>query len=629
MKSFTETESGGMGRGILLAVTAGAAALLVVIALLQASGGETRAGMAAQPRITVNQVGYVPDGPKRATLIAQAQAALAWRLLDAEGKEVASGMTRPAGVDPTARLNVHVIDFSGFTQAGEGYRIEADGEVSFPFAIGRGFYEALARDALNYFYPVRSGIAIDGAIAGEAYARPAGHISAPGKGEINQGDRGVPCLSPERSERVYGVPWTCDYTLDVTGGWYDAGDHGKYLVNGGISVAQLMSAYERALYVDGASFAHFADGALAIPEAGNGVPDVLDEARWELEFLLKMQVPEGKPLAGMAHHKVHDTEWTGLPSLPHEDDKQRRLHRPSTAATLNLAAVAAQGARLFVKYDPAFANRLLKAAERAWHAAQAHPDLHAPETDNMGGGPYADDDVADEFYWAAAELFITTGAVHYRDALVASPYFRGDVFRDNGFDWAFVAPLGRMSLSLVPNALSAEEIAFFRASIVEAGRRFAALQEERAFGQIYVPSNGEYGWGSNHSFAQIGTIVARAYDYTRDPRLREAALEGADYLLGRNALGISYITGYGSHYAQNQHSGWFAHQVDPSLPHPPKGALAGGPNAALQDPFAAERLAGCAPQRCYIDDIESWSTNEITINWNAALAQFAAFLAEQ
>jgi len=181
MKSFTETESGGMGRGILLAVTAGAAALLVVIALLQASGGETRAGMAAQPRITVNQVGYVPDGPKRATLITQAQTALAWRLLDAEGKEVASGMTRPAGVDPTARLNVHVIDFSGFTQAGEGYRIEADGEVSFPFAIGRGFYEALARDALNYFYPVRSGIAIDGAIAGEAYARPAGHISAPGK----------------------------------------------------------------------------------------------------------------------------------------------------------------------------------------------------------------------------------------------------------------------------------------------------------------------------------------------------------------------------------------------------------------------------------------------------------------
>src|SRR5690606_4797288 len=134
-------------------------------------------------------------------------------------------------------------------------------------------------------------------------------------------------------------------------------------------------------------------GTLAIPEAGNGVPDVLDEARWELEFMLRMMVPDGEALTGMVHHKVHDDEWTGLPLLPDRDDRRRELHRPSTAATLNLAAAAAQGARLFTRYDPAFAARLLEAAEKAYGAARAHPALYAPEADGMaGGGAYADKD---------------------------------------------------------------------------------------------------------------------------------------------------------------------------------------------------------------------------------------------
>ena len=183
----------------------------------------------------------------------------------------------------------------------------------------------------------------------------AGHVGvAP-----NTGDDAVPCQTPEFSQTVYGEPWTCDYTLDVNGGWYDAGDHGKYVVNGGISVAQLMSTWERnqnARHTDRA----LGDRTLPVPERGNRVPDVLDEARWELEWMLTMQVPAGKPLAGMVHHKVHDHEWTGLPLDPAADDKIRELHRPSTAATLNLAAVAAQGSRLFERYDRSFARELLE-----------------------------------------------------------------------------------------------------------------------------------------------------------------------------------------------------------------------------------------------------------------------------
>ncbi|WP_344977678.1 glycoside hydrolase family 9 protein, partial [Salinactinospora qingdaonensis] len=179
----------------------------------------------------------------------------------------------------------------------------------------------------------------------------------------NQGDLSVPCDPSD----------DCDYSLDVSGGWYDAGDHGKYVVNGGISVHQLMSTFERTKVADTAQRGALGDGTLRIPEQGNGVPDVLDEARWEMEFLLSMQVPEGDPQAGMAHHKIHDAEWTGLPLMPAEDPQPRYLQPPSTAATLNLAATGAQCARIFEPYDAAFAADCLDAAETAWQAAQANP----------------------------------------------------------------------------------------------------------------------------------------------------------------------------------------------------------------------------------------------------------------
>src|SRR6185437_14250303 len=192
---------------------------------------------------------------------------------------------------------------------------------------------------------------------------------------------------------------------------------------GGIAAWTLLDEYERAKHL-GSSAGDFADGKLNIPENKNGVPDILDEARWEVEFLLKMQVPEGNPLAGMAHHKIHDEKWTALGLGPQDDPMKRYLRPPSTAATLNLAAVAAQAARIWRPIDAPFAAKCLTAAERAWAAAQAHPDVYAPATDNNGGGPHDDNTVTDELYWAAAELFVTTGKEVYKAFLTRSPHFK-------------------------------------------------------------------------------------------------------------------------------------------------------------------------------------------------------------
>jgi endoglucanase len=581
------------------------------------------------PRVRVNQVGYLPHGPKRATLVTEATERLPWRLESASGRVVERGRTRPAGVDPTSGLNVHVLDFDDVERPGRGYTLVADGETSHPFDIASDAYERLRVDALSVYYPQRSGTPIDGAIVGDpAYSRAAGHVGvAP-----NRGDLEVGCQPPEVSLPVYGDPWTCDYALDVTGGWYDAGDHGKYVVNGGISVAQLMSTWERNRTARGTDRGALGDRTLRVPERGNRVPDVLDEARWELEWMLTMQVPAGEPLAGMVHHKVHDNAWTGLPLDPAADAMVRELHRPSTAATLNLAAVAAQGARTFQRYDRAFAHRLLAAARTAWAAAQANPPLYAPVADGAsGGGPYDDTDVTDERYWAAAELYITTGERAFRDAVLASPLHRADVFSLNGFDWGHVAALGRLDLATVPNHLPDRERV--RRSVVTGADALLDLQRSQPWGQPYAPADNYWAWGSTSQILNNMVVLATAADLkgSHGDRYENAVLEGMDFLLGRNALNISYVTGYGDVFSQNQHSRMYANQLDAELPHPPDGFVAGGPNSGIQDPVAQSLLSGCpaTPQFCYIDHIESWSTNEITINWNSALAWVASWVADQ
>jgi endoglucanase len=140
-------------------------------------------------------------------------------------------------------------------------------------------------------------------------------------------------------------------------------------------------------------------------------------------------------------------------------------------------------------------------------------------------------------------------------------------------------------------------------------------------------------WGSNSQILNNIVVLAVAFDISGDLRYRDGALEGIDYLLGRNALNRSYVRGYGTVESHNMHSRMYANQLNPALPNPPRGAVSGGPNSFPDqwDPTATRLFGeqGCAPQFCYVDDINSWSTNEITVNWNSALAWVASWAADQ
>jgi len=327
--------------------------------------------------------------------------------------------------------------------------------------------------------------------------------------------------------------------------------------------------------------------------------------------------------SGMAHHKVADEHWTPLPTRPDRDPLRRYLFPPSTGATLNLAATAAQCARIWRGIDDAFAKRCLIAAERAWNAAKRNPEVYAIDA-FPGSGGYGDRDLSDEFYWAACELLATTGSPEYRAAVEASPHFRDPVTEEPG--WAAVATLGSITLALSPDALAPQERQRIRAAIADASDRF--LAEERRTG-YEVPLASNYTWGSNSVLLNRAMLMALAYDFTRRRRYRDGVADVMDYLLGRNPLDRSFVTGYGARPMENPHHRFWAHSLDPAYPPPPPGVLSGGPNnTAMADEVARKMKGGCAPQTCWADNTLAFSMNEIAINWNAPLVWVSAWLDE-
>ncbi len=545
----------------------------------------------ARPRVRINQLGYLAHGPKQATLITEAHAPLRFWIVDADGSTVFDGTS--ARHQDDAVFSTHTIDFSDHQSVGTAYVVWCGDAFSRPFAIADDLYADLRRDALRFFYPQRSGIAICDDRA-PAYGRPAGHLGvAP-----NRGDTAVARWRGAAADALY-PGWRFDREVDVSGGWYDAGDHGKYVVCGGLSAGMLLAAYEHVIRVGGPT--EHADA-------------LLDEAMWEVDWMLRMQVPAGEQHAGLAFHRVHDDHWTPLPLSPQDDPALRVLHRPSTAAGLNLAAVAAHAARCF----PQRADQLLEVACTAYDAALREPALYAPQDHGAhGGGPYDDDDVNDERYWAATELYLTTGTERYRVDLLESPCHHDDVFDPAGFDWDTVAPFARVQLALAaPDLADVERV---RQSVVRAADRLIGLQARQAWGQPHGP---EGGWdrGSNGRILSNLVVIGTASLIDDASRYARGFVSGLDYLLGRNPVGLSFITGYGTDFSHRQRSRHFGHALDPAFPPPPRGAVAGGPASKTYEGFPGDpRFATLPDQLCYVDEPTSETTNDVCIRWNAAL----------
>ncbi|MBN2004905.1 MAG: glycoside hydrolase family 9 protein [Anaerolineae bacterium] len=612
--------------------------------------------------IRVNQHGYFVYGPKKASVLSSSTTSLVWQLGQG-GILQATGTTTIFGYDAASGDYLHTIDFSDFHGSGENFYLGVLGITgeSYRFSIADNLYSQMKFDALAYFYHNRDQEILTPYVA-PVYARGA-MLDANGE----PFDLGTPCYSgPAKDGTVWencvqaGTPqlFPDHYQAFVYGGWYDAGDHGKYVVNAGISAWTLMNLYERNRYWGSQAYA-YGNGTLSIPESQDpNYPesDLLDEVWNEVYFMQTMQVRNelaSPEIQYFVHHMIHDTAWTDIPNRPDEvlktvGDYARAVYPPSTAATLNFAAAAAQ----FKRNDaPAPGpDVLLPNAERAWDAATAYRDSHpyAPyliaEDRFDGGGGYPDPDPTDEFYWAACELYITTGKQKYLTALQSSPYYLQipKILGGEGsgpMAWGNTAALGTISLATVPNGLPQSEILKARRNIIAAANTFIANEAAQGYGTPYVAGSDGYAWGSNSFVLNEMIIMGLAYDFTKDIKYLDGMVGGMDYLLGRNAMDKSYVSGYGDNSLQNPHHRFWAYQgwprQDLRYPQPPAGAISGGPNSTitLEDCKTTQamgmyELCRLTPQKCYVDDIEAFTVNEVTINWNAPFAWVTSYLDE-
>ena len=580
--------------------------------------------------ILTNQIGYFADFEKKATLLESGNSPVYFSLMDENGEEVYRSQSVCLGLDEASGDRVHILDFSKYDKPGTYYLTADNGASSRPFKIGvSSEYSSLLYDSLNYFYQNRSGIDIKSEYisSGDAagLARSGGHMSDTAT-VINE----------------WGYSGN-SATVDGTGGWYDAGDHGKYVVNGGISVWLLQNMYELALGTGTETV--FSDGTMLLPENANSYPDLLDEARWEMEWMLKMQIENGD-YDGMVYHKLHDEKWTGLALAPADDPQPRIVYPPTTAATLNLAASAAQSARLWKDLNAEFSDKCLDAAVKAYDAAKKHPDMYASMENAPGGGPYGDDDAEDEFYWAACELYITTGEEDYLSDMKKSGFYcqvlnglKGGESVDTygSFDWGHTATLGTLSLLITENKLPTSDYDNAVSSLKATASDFVKTESEQGYGVpykagtlSYKDSDQGYLWGSNSFVTDNAIVMAYAYIKTGDDAYINGTISAMDYILGRNANDYSYVTGYGTHFAKYPHHRYWANLIDDSFPLAPSGVLVGGPNSGMEDPWVKGmgwKKGEIPPAKCYLDHIEAYSANECAINWNASLAWISAFVA--
>lgn len=571
--------------------------LVTVLSGCRGGGGSGSSGQTPPPsdpdpggNIRLNQVGFYPGSKK--TAVVPGGSANAFSVISADDLSVQfSGMLGDSRQWPYSNENVRLADFSGLTAPGS-YRVRVEGfEDSPAFEIAAGVYGDLNRAALKAFYYNRSSTALDVQHAGQ-WARATGH----------------PDTSVEIHTSASSVGREAGTIISSPEGWYDAGDYNKYIVNSGISTYTLLAAYEH--------FGGYYDMLeLNIPESGNDLPDILDEALWNIRWMLTMQDPGD----GGVYHKLTTQNFAGF-VMPDQATATRYVVQKSTAAALNFAAVMAVASRVFASFDtelPGFAGDCLAAAEAAWVWAENNPAVAYVQPDDIHTGEYAigGDTFADEFAWAAVELFIATGGNNYYNAFLN---YRNPA---NVPSWGFVDALPWASLAFHINLAPPADQPGINATVLALADDLFDSYAVSAYGTAMGVSANDFVWGSNSVALNQGLMLIQGYLINNDSAYLEAAQANLDYILGRNATEYSFVTGYGGQTPQDIHhrqSG--ADGIDEPIP----GFVVGGPHSGQQD--------GCSgypadlPARSYVDSLCSYSTNEVAINWNAPLVYLTGAL---
>jgi len=547
--------------------------------------------------IQINQIGYRPNDIKTATFRIEETKTVTdsssntdknrdgFRVVDTINGEIiyVGNLSDESKSEYSGEVN-KVADFTSVKKPGK-YVIESDAYgKSYEFNIDKNVYEDIFKATMKMFYLQRCGCKVEEKYAGK-FAHEACHNT---------------------KAKIYG---TNEY-IDVSGGWHDAGDYGRYIVAASKAVVDLLMAYEyfpEAMSID-----------YDIPGDNTDVPKILSEVKYELDWMLKMQDRN----SGGVYHKVTCKSFCGF-VMP-EDEKDELVVCPvSDTATADFAATMAYAYRVFsnipedIKGSDGYreaADKYLSAAKLAMKFLENDKAGEFINPDGIVTGEYGDSRTIDEYFWAYAEMFKTTGDKKYEKLIKELDFTE----MPGEFGWKEVGDYGYYAY-ITAECEKDEELYkdLYKRFLYEAYEKQGKYNEDAYKSTIY----GNYYWGCNMEVANNairGIILDRLEGIDTYKDMATAQLH---YILGNNPSSKCFVTGFGADAPKNPH-----HRPSVAMNEAMPGMLVGGPEPLLLDNVAKNNLKGVPKAKCYLDHYDSYSTNEITIYWNSPLVFLLAYM---
>jgi endoglucanase len=511
-------------------------------------------------QIRLNTVGFLPEHDKRASIAARCSEFSVVRAAD--GVVVFQGRTTGPRHNEDTNEDLCIADFSALSRPGR-YQLVVPGiGRSAPFLIARDVYDAPFATVVRAMYLWRCGSAVHVEYNGITYEHAACHLN----------DAWLDFVGGGHVQR------------EAVGGWHDAGDYNKYVVNAGVTVGIMLRAWEQ--------FGPQIEKIdLSLPAPAKGLPAYLNEIKWELDWLLTMQAPDGS-----VYHKV-TTRVFGPAIMPETEETPRYFTPWSSAATADFVAMMAEAARVYRPYDPAYADRCLAAARRSYAFLQAHPENHPADLRGFMTGTYQTND-ADDRLWAAAEVWETTGEPPARaDFETRARAAREKFALDWG--WSNVQNLGQLTyLFSQRRGRDPRLVDEIKLALIETADRIVRQRDAHLYAR---PLGTRYYWGANGGVVNTTVLLQSAYRLKQRRAYVETTLDALSYLFGRNYYARSFVTGLGANPPLHPHDRRSMGRVGaPTWP----GYLVGGGWPRATD---------------WVDVSANYRVNEIAINWNAPL----------
>lgn len=526
--------------------------------------------LAQTQSIRLNSLGFQPQSSKKATVAGEARSFV---IKQVSGQAVVfkGNLSSPA-FQKDVNQSTSTADFSSLTKSGNYYLETPEGIKSIEFEISPKVYNQAFYTCMRGFYLWRCGTAVEGVHNGIHYAHEACHL-----------DDGY--------EDYQGKPGV---RRNGTGGWHDAGDYGKYVVNAGVTVGMLFMAWDQ--FRD-----KLKNYSFDLPETAKGYPDFLKELKWETDWLLSMQYTDG---SGKVSHKL--TAKNFEPFCKPEDDRQKRYFTDwSSAAVADFAAMMAQAARYFEPYDKTYSQKCMAAAQLSYKFLKENPhDKRFVQGEFKTGGYQTSD--PDDRLWAAAEMWETTGNTEFLkdfEKQAASQDFK----IDDDWDWGDISNLGMFQYALSKKTGRDPEILrTIRTNILKSADAIAKNASADVYGRPLI----RYYWGCNGTIARQVLNLQVANLISPDIKFIQTAQDAIAHLFGRNYYNRSFVTGLGINPAMNPHDRRSGSDKEVQ---PWPGYLVGGGHSATG----------------WYDKEEDYRTNEIAINWQAALVYALAGFVEE